>query len=287
MMQLVEPGDVQPVVRIANDHPVPAGQEWPDRSIPDLQMILVCRGTFTYLEEAGDMDPPPGDGQKEYRLQPGQVLFIEPARRHTLRLDTGCRHGHIAGAHLECLPRGGWAANDYRLTVTPERVTTAADWAYLRTRFQRLAAVYAGYHPFREAQTSAIAREILLLLAGHWRRPTTPAVSARMQAMVAYIRTHLTQPLSRQVLADAFGLSPEHVNLLFRRELGMTPTAVINRERVMAAYRLLHEEGRSVKEAAYAVGYSDPYYFSRVFKLILGEPPSHVAARSTTPAAPA
>jgi two-component system response regulator YesN len=56
----------------------------------------------------------------------------------------------------------------------------------------------------------------------------------------------------------------------------MTPSAVINRERVMLAYRLIHEQGKSVKEAAYAVGYQDPFYFSRVFKRTLGIPPSQV-----------
>jgi AraC-like DNA-binding protein len=116
----------------------------------------------------------------------------------------------------------------------------------------------------------------MILLLGHWQQPASTKLSPRMEAMLAYIRGHLQQPLSRQTLASAFGLSPEHINLLFRRELGMTPSAVINRERVMLAYRLIHEQGKSVKEAAYAVGYQDPFYFSRVFKRTLGIPPSQV-----------
>ncbi len=121
-----------------------------------------------------------------------------------------------------------------------------------------------------------LPREIILLLAGHWRQTASPDLSPRMQAMILFIRENLQQPLSRQSLAQTFRITPEHVNLLFRKELGMTPSAVINRERVMLAYRLIHEKGHSVKEAAYAVGYADPFYFSRVFKTVFGIPPSHI-----------
>lgn len=148
--------------------------------------------------------------------------------------------------------------------------------AYLQERFRRLALLFDGYLPYRDLLVSAIAREILLILASHWRQPAHSEISPRMQEMIKFIRTNLQRPLSRQVLAQTFALTPAHINLLFRQELGLTPTAVINRERVMTAYRLIHEQGRSVAEAAYAVGFSDPFYFSRVFKSILGIPPSQV-----------
>lgn len=51
----------------------------------------------------------------------------------------------------------------------------------------------------------------------------------------------------------------------------------------MLAYRLIHEQGKSVKEAAYAAGYQDPFYFSRVFKRTLGIPPSQVDCSSGRP----
>ena len=124
------------------------------------------------------------------------------------------------------------------------------------------------------ACANAIAHEIVLMLMSQWRNPSSAQISPRMQEMIRFIRTNLKESLTRQTLADAFSLSPEHVNLLFRRELGMTPSSVINRERIMLAYRLLHEQGYTVKEAAFAVGFSDPFYFSRVFKQILGVSPS-------------
>ena len=264
-MHYVTLAEIEPVVRIANYHEVLPRQSWSQRTIPDLQLILIIAGHFEYLE-----------GNQVVAIRPGEVLWIEPARRHTFRHVEDKASGMISGIHLELMTKGTWAAGDYRLAQAPERVTPVNEMAYLHERFHRMAQVYRSYLPQRDLLTSAIAREILLLLVGHWQQPATAHLSPRMEAMLAFIRTHLQHPLSRQDLAAAFGVSPEHINLIFRRELNMTPSAVINRERVMLAYRLIHEQGKSVKEAAYAVGYQDPFYFSRVFKRTLGIPPSQV-----------
>lgn len=264
-MQLLTPADIHPTVRIANDHSVMPGQSWPNRTIPDLQLILMIDGKFEYSE-----------GEQLWPVSPGEILLIEPGVIHTFRSNEASHTGRIAGIHLELIAEGSWAAGDYRLAQTPERITQPHNIDYLQSRFERLAIIFAGYDPYRQFLLNTIAHEVVLLLMSEWRRSTPAQVSLRMQEMIRFIRTHLQEPLSRQTLANEFSLSPEHINLLFRRELGMTPSAVINRERIMLAYRLIHEQGHSVKEAAFAVGFSDPFYFSRVFKEILGVPPSQV-----------
>lgn len=257
---------VQPRVRIANHHIIRPTQHWTDRTLPDLQFILVCKGRFDFMEK----------GQEPIEVRQEQVLLIEPGKRHTLRAASPAQPGEIAGFHCELAPSGTWLSGDYRLEQTPDRVTGAADFAYLKQRFVRLAEVYSGYTRYRQAQTSAIAREIILILAEQWTRTANIDISARMQQMIQFIRDHIDTPLTRQSLASAFHITPEHVNYLFKKELGMTPSEVINRERVMLAYRLIQEEGCYVKEAAYRAGYTDPYYFSRVFKRYFGTAPSRI-----------
>jgi AraC family transcriptional regulator, transcriptional activator for feuABC-ybbA operon len=265
-MRLITPAEIQPLVRIANYHAVAPLHCWNNRRIPDLQLILVIAGEFAYTE----VNRPP------LPVQAGEVLLIEPGQVHTFCHTTPAGTGLISGIHLELTPVGSWLLGDYRLTVTPERITRVGDVAYLHERFRRLATVYNSYTPYRMEQLSAIAREVVLLLAGHWGQPATARLSPRMAEMLKFIRTNLAGPLSRQTLAADFNLSPQRINVLFQQELGMSPSAVINRERIMAAYRLIHEQGQSVKEAAYAVGFADQFYFSRVFKAIFGVPPSQV-----------
>jgi len=262
-METITPEQFQVQVRIANQHPVPAGRSWNRRIIPDLQFIAVLSGRFRYRDQLG-----------ECILDQGQVLLIEPGVLH----DFGAlRAGRMAGIHAELWAGGTWAAGDYRSDPLPERVTTPDDWPVISGDFLRCAARYDGYGRRRQALCNALATSIVLHLAEHWRSPEVVPLSARMQAMVEHIRARAARGCTRYELARAFRLTHSHVNDCFRRELGMTPTQVLIRERCRLAYRLLVEDGASVQAAATAAGFSDPFYFSRVFHRHYGRPPSKVA----------
>ena len=56
--------------------------------------------------------------------------------------------------------------------------------------------------------------------------------------------------------------------------LGVTPVAYLTRHRVEAAARMLSEADSTVTEAAMACGFSSPSYFCKVFRAVIGVPPS-------------
>ncbi len=267
MIPILKLENIRASVRIANQHPAAPGALW-ERSIPDPQLICILEGVFEYQEP----------GCPNLPLAPGEILFIEPNIRHRFLLAPGSQAGEIAGMHFEFTPAGRWAADDYRPDLSPTRVTRPGDAPYLQERFKHLAAVYESYRPFRKELVDSIATEIILILAAYWQEEIgrSPRPSQRMETILAYIRANLAQPLTRQSLAGTFNLSAGYINQLFKVELGMSPSAVINRERAARAYQLIDREGMSVAESALAVGYQDPFYFSRVFKEIYTIPPSRV-----------
>lgn len=85
-----------------------------------------------------------------------------------------------------------------------------------------------------------------------------------------YIEKHLEEPLSVETLAQTAGWTHEHFSRSFVKHLGRTPREAIIHKRVDRACQLLLHEERSVKEVAYAVGFADENYFSRVFKSVKG-----------------
>lgn len=74
-------------------------------------------------------------------------------------------------------------------------------------------------------------------------------------------------------LAQAVGLSPSRLAHLFRRQVGQSPIAYLEMQRITRACDLLLMDGRPVAEVGAAVGYSDPSYFGRVFRKHLGHSP--------------
>ncbi|MFN2290482.1 MAG: substrate-binding domain-containing protein [Anaerolineae bacterium] len=92
------------------------------------------------------------------------------------------------------------------------------------------------------------------------------------QAM-AYIHEHYADPISRADLAQHVALSEDYLTACFRKELGVTPIAYLNRYRVHQARQLLTDTGKTVTEIALSVGFSDSSYFSRVFRREVGLSP--------------
>lgn len=262
-MEVIDTTALRPAVRIANHHPVARGQAWGPRTIPDLQFLCPLRGTFFYRDEAG-----------EVRAAPGQVLCILPEVRHVVGLVPDEAGGELTGMHLELVPDGRWAAGDYRSDPPPPPVTTLADAAPVQAAFIRAAEVFGEYHRHRAALLSAIAGEALTRCAMAWSATPSAPPGGRTATLVAHIRANAVRGVDRHELARLAGLTPEHVNALFKQELGLTPREVLNHERCRIAWRLIHEEGVPVAEAAARAGYSDPFYFSRVFKKLYAMPPS-------------
>jgi YesN/AraC family two-component response regulator len=96
-----------------------------------------------------------------------------------------------------------------------------------------------------------------------------------VRSIKLYLRENLRQPYSLDRLAAAFGLKPAALLRLYRRISGSTPTQDLKAMRVERAKRLLASHAElEVKQVAAASGFSDPLYFSRIFREETGMSPS-------------
>jgi AraC-like DNA-binding protein len=87
------------------------------------------------------------------------------------------------------------------------------------------------------------------------------------------LRGELNHDIDLDGLAMELGVSYAWLRKMFRQYTGMSPHQYHLQLRLSKARQLLAVSGCSVKEAAAQIGYSDEYYFSRLFKLKTGVPP--------------
>lgn len=75
-------------------------------------------------------------------------------------------------------------------------------------------------------------------------------------------------------MANHAGLSKSHFSRIFRDQTGYSPVEYFIHLKVQKALSLLVLTKLPVQEIARMVGYADPYYFSRLFKKIVGVSPT-------------
>jgi transcriptional regulator GlxA family with amidase domain len=94
------------------------------------------------------------------------------------------------------------------------------------------------------------------------------------------------EPLDVPTLARIALVSEAHFIRSFRTTFGETPHRYLQRRRVERAMFLLRTTDRSVTDICMDVGFSSLGTFSRVFRDIVGEPPSSYRGRGPLPPVP-
>lgn len=109
--------------------------------------------------------------------------------------------------------------------------------------------------------------------------PATQVQAAKFGTIVNqvehYLKKNYRESVTMQSLSQEFGLVPNYLSALFKKEIGMTPVEYLMEYRIKEAKRLMDEQPNMLlKQIASEVGYSDQLYFSRVFKKMTGQSPS-------------
>ncbi len=271
-MKLINTADYQPDVHYVNYVPVACDQAWGPRANLDFELVLIVAGRFSYADEKSE----------KMTCVPGDVLCIPPGFRHVLKNIQAPekRASIISCIHLE-LFSGSFLHDDYELEAMPQRLTRTAKDPVVHELFKRCETIYTGFSPNRIALLQAVAWEILLHLE-EFQSGGAERLSPRMRDMLDFIQRNVEKSVSRADLAREFSISPEHVNALFKKELKSTPTKQIHRAKTFRAYTCLTHDALSVKETADKLGFYDEFHFSKIFKRIIGLPPSRVRPRSAS-----
>ncbi|AQQ70072.1 Arabinose operon regulatory protein [Limihaloglobus sulfuriphilus] len=96
----------------------------------------------------------------------------------------------------------------------------------------------------------------------------------RFEKVIKYINENISQPFSLKELARLANLNPSYFSSLFTKHMGISPIRYVNTKKVENAQRLLLSTTKTLDEIAYAAGFDDVFYFSRIFKKITGLPPA-------------
>ncbi|MEK4325499.1 helix-turn-helix domain-containing protein [Paenibacillus sp. FSL R7-0312] len=104
--------------------------------------------------------------------------------------------------------------------------------------------------------------------------------SATVTKIRQYIRSRLSEEITRDELAAHVYLNPAYLSRLFKKETGLSMSDVIIQERLQKAKQLLEETELKITDIAEQVGYTSLGSFSNLFKRMVGVTPQHYRARN-------
>ena len=119
-------------------------------------------------------------------------------------------------------------------------------------------------------KSACLLQEILLDIRTNVLDKTN---NSPIKTSLKYIHSFFTSKISIPYLASLENLSNSRYVTVFKKHMGKSPNEYIIELRLQFAKNLLDNTNMSIKQISERVGYSDQYFFSRIFKKYLGISP--------------
>ncbi|WP_044870621.1 AraC family transcriptional regulator [Pseudomonas sp. LFM046] len=234
------------------------------RHAPDDNLLIYCRSGQGWLEY--------GDGR--FEVGGGDLLLLPKGQLHAYGADAQ-RPWSIYWVHFEgelveeyLRPLGQSALR--RIGVQPRLLADFDALLGLRKQGLNLPHFIHAAHQLQTLLTSLA----VLPVRGYLKSGRVLDVDA----VQAVMRAHLHDSLNLDQLAAQFKLSRFHFAKTYRALTGHAPIQDFIQLKMAHACRLLDEGDQGVRQIAEQLGYEDVYYFSRLFRKVVGMAPSHYRA---------
>lgn len=220
------------------------------------------------------------------RVVAGQALLFNPGVHHqetqpphtqSLQLHIGFRHVVLPGQTPDHLPfadslidlgayRAEFMAGARRIVTESQRPTAFGHDLLIQAMVvQQLCLL------LRALPENSVSSDYLSVNeAGDPKADRLALVSAATY----YLEAHYNEDVTLSELAQQLHVSAAYLSRTFKSVQGTSPINYLTGLRMRRAKHLLANEQLTVTAVAQAVGYQDPYYFSKLFKRYFGAAPT-------------
>ena len=218
-----------------------------------------------------------GQGHVQYKnhqqkVSAGQALLLPKGLAHSYQADTHDPWS-LYWVHLD-----GHLAEQYINVLAPSQsglVFDISNKILVLTEFEQLLECRHSTYQFNNfILASNILRKLLGYLITHEQQNNWHDHSfINMQIIDGFLEKHLAQQVSLEEMAQASGLSKFHFAKKFQKQTGISPVRYFLELKIKHACELIDRTQLPIKQISSQLGYDDPYYFSRLFKKIMGLSP--------------
>ena len=216
-------------------------------------------------------------GGRRYELGPGDTFLICPDTSSSY-----CADGEQPWEYVWV----GFGGPEARALLEQTDLSPASPVlrGFYPQEVKRLLVTLYGDYGAAPGSTASITGRLYLFLAflirnsSQARHLSAPSGQDCARAAADYVMRHYERPITVEELAAFVSVSQSSLYRSFKKQFHLSPKRFILEYRIQRACLLLQAGGLSVREISNSVGFEDPLYFSRAFKLVKGVSPRAFAA---------
>ena len=205
----------------------------------------------------------------EYTLKPHQAICIPRLERHEY-FAAPDNPWSILWVHFKGEDSANYPLRPLQVVAFNTEAATDRMMFLFGLLFRVLDANYT------EGNFIYISQVLQLILSETYFREKRSTVSEQYKLVtriIRYMADNLEHSVTLDELVGQFRLSKSYLNGLFLQHTSRTPMDFFIHLRIKHACGLLRSTSYQIAEIAKQLGYSDPYYFSRIFKKCIGISP--------------
>ncbi|RCW71953.1 helix-turn-helix domain-containing protein [Saliterribacillus persicus] len=251
----------------------------PDRVFSNLHVfVYVEKGHIQVVEE-----------DTSYQLSAGSYLFLKKNLHHwgDDYYEKGSKWYYIhfydpQGAELPAsheytsyLRTSLIAEETYHAEITLPKTGVVKQKSYVEAQLKKLLEEFETPHPLRPLFSSMHTFQFFLGLYAQQQDQESEQKSNRViHRMIDLFHSHPIIKRTSEEIAEEIQMNYAYLSSLFKNHTGKSIMQYQNEILIEEAIQLFKDNNQNISEVSDLLGFSNPFYFSRVFKKVTGVSPS-------------
>lgn len=223
-------------------------------------------------------------GNKRFQIKEGMLFYLCPEVLHSIETNKKepiCFLSvHFSYAYVSFYD-SKWAIEDKVEMLPLQSGLELKDYYQVEELFKKLVDSWDAKLPAYEFITKTLFQQLLIAIYQNIRKQNQNyATSLKVEKIIQYMHQNIDNKVTLTELSEMVQLSSTYLSRVFKEITGYSVIEFFNKIKIDKAKEIIMEGDKKVKEVAQALGFTDEFYFSKVFKRIEGISPSEYYSRN-------